>query len=217
MFLLANPVSSVDDGPLDYTNDMLDLLKAYNFKATFFVSGVNFHKGQIDDESTPWPAAIRRAYAEGHQIASHSWSHADLSTNITDARRLEEMIKPEMALRNIMGKFPTYMRPPYIECNAACLALMDKLGYHVIYFDLNTRDYLYITPDTNQVAKDIVHDYLIQQGVQEYLSILHDVHWQTVHNLSVYMFDEMVRGNWKGMVVVRLKERIADCDRNDCG
>ena len=105
----ANHVAlTYDDGPYLYTNDLLDILQSYGFKATFYVTGVNNGKGPID--STPaWTSVIKRMIADGHQVASHTWSHADLST-LSDADRTTEMVKNEMAIRNIIGKFPTYMR-----------------------------------------------------------------------------------------------------------
>jgi peptidoglycan/xylan/chitin deacetylase (PgdA/CDA1 family) len=103
------------------------------------MTGINLNKGSIDDESTAWPAVIRRMLSEGHQLASHTWSHQDLSA-ITKAQRYEQMVKLEMAMSNIVGKFPTYMRPPYSSCTAAsgCEQDMADLGYHVSYFDLDT-------------------------------------------------------------------------------
>jgi peptidoglycan/xylan/chitin deacetylase (PgdA/CDA1 family) len=128
-----------DDGPYVYTNDVLDQFNAYSMKATFFITGININKGAIDDESTPWPAVIRRMEAEGHQIASHTWSHQDLS-KITKDQRIDQMVKNEMAFSNILGKFPTYMRPPYSSCTAesGCAGDMADLGYVVSYFDLDT-------------------------------------------------------------------------------
>jgi len=189
-----------DDGPFTYTNDMLDLLAAYNFKATFFVTGVNLAKGEIDDEAKPWPSMIRRALAEGHQIAHHSWSHADLDAT-TGLRREEEIIKNEMALRNVMGKFPTYLRPPYGICGPSCLSVMDTFGYHVVNYDMNTNDWRYTTPETQQTAKDIVKGFLDSTTVPDYLSLFHEIHWQTVFNLSVYTFDLMVANNWQSTTV----------------
>lgn len=103
------------------------------------MTGINLYKKSIDDASTPWPAVIRRMDAEGHQLASHTWSHQDLSA-ITKAQRYEQMVKLEMAMANIVNKFPTYMRPPYSSCSAAsgCEQDMADLGYHVSYFDLDT-------------------------------------------------------------------------------
>jgi peptidoglycan/xylan/chitin deacetylase (PgdA/CDA1 family) len=45
---------------------------------------------------------------EGHQVASHTWSHQDLSA-ITKEQRYDQMVRLEMALTNIIGKFPTYV------------------------------------------------------------------------------------------------------------
>lgn len=118
---------------------MLDVLKKYNAKATFFITGNNNGKGEIDNAANGWDTVIKRMYSEGHQIASHTWSHQDLSA-ITSAQRKDQMIKNEMALRNILGFFPTYMRPPYSSCTAesGCEDDLKALGYHITYFDLDT-------------------------------------------------------------------------------
>ncbi len=57
-----------DDGPYNYTSHLLDVLAAHGVKATFFITGNNLSKGQIDINSTGWPALIRRMHAEGHQV-----------------------------------------------------------------------------------------------------------------------------------------------------
>lgn len=57
-----------DDGPYNYTSHLLDVLGAYGAKATFFITGNNLGKGQIDIEETGWPDIIRRMHAEGHQV-----------------------------------------------------------------------------------------------------------------------------------------------------
>src|SRR5690606_2381362 len=95
------------------------------------ITGINKHKGSIDDESTPYPAILRRMVAEGHQIASHTWSHRDLAA-ISEVERRDELYKLEMAIRNVIGKFPTYIRPPFSSCGGACERTLDALGYHQI-------------------------------------------------------------------------------------
>lgn len=75
--------------------------------------------------------------AEGHQVGSHTWSHQDLSA-ISKEQVYDQMVKNEMAIRNILGKYPTYMRPPYSSCNEQCQDILSKLGYVVSYFDLDT-------------------------------------------------------------------------------
>ncbi|KAF8428632.1 hypothetical protein EV426DRAFT_279165 [Tirmania nivea] len=198
-----------DDGPFIYTTGLLDILKAHNARATFFVTGVNLGKGRIDDPTLPWAAMIKRMIADGHQVASHSWSHADLSA-LNDTERTDEMVKNEMALRNIIGKWPTYMRPPYSSCNAACMATMHGLGYHVCYFDLDTEDYLHATPETNYISQQIVHNHLATSE-DNWLSIMHDIHEQTVHNLTAYFLSEITA---KGFRAVTAGQCLGDPEAN---
>lgn len=121
-------------------------------------------------------------YAEGHQVASHTWSHPDLC-NITSAQRKNEMIKNEMAIRNIIGVIPTYMRPPYSSCTAecGCEADLQALGYHITYFDLDTADYLNDSPTLIQNSKNIFDAALSGKSpaTDDFLVISHDIHNQT--------------------------------------
>lgn len=80
-----------DDGPWVYTDAMVDVLNSNGAKATFFVTGVNNGKGAID--TTPaWNAVVKKMYASGHQLASHTWSHEDLST-LSEVRRRDQMVR----------------------------------------------------------------------------------------------------------------------------
>ncbi len=59
-----------DDGPsLDNTPQVLDILKEYNIRATFFVLGANLNKGVEYEE------ILKRVLNEGHAIANHGYSH----------------------------------------------------------------------------------------------------------------------------------------------
>ena len=186
-----------DDGPYIYTNQLLDVLKSYGFKATFFITGNNLNKGAID-VTEPWPTIIKRMVAEGHQIASHTWSHYSLS-NIPSNVRKDQMVKNERAIANIIGKYPTYMRPPYSQCSqeSGCVADMKALGYHRVYFDLDTQDYL--NPNSIQKSKDIVKQILATQGPTDYLAIQHDLVQQSVANLTSYFLDLIKAKGWKGV------------------
>ncbi|TGO89880.1 hypothetical protein BPOR_0089g00100 [Botrytis porri] len=201
-----------DDGPYNYTSDLLDILKSYGYQATFFITGNNNGKGEIDT-TAPYPSLIQRMIAEGHQVASHTWSHYSLS-NISHDLRMQQMVKNEMAFNNIIGKWPTYMRPPYSDCNEAsgCWADMQTLGYHRVYFDLDTQDYLNPLPSQIQNSKNIVQRALAATGVQDYLSIQHDIVQQSVGNLSTYYFDQIKARGWKGVTV---GDCLGDTDRTN--
>lgn len=47
--------------------------------------------------------------AEGHQIASHTWSHQRLTT-ISDEKFRNQILYLEIALSDLLGYFPTYIR-----------------------------------------------------------------------------------------------------------
>jgi peptidoglycan/xylan/chitin deacetylase (PgdA/CDA1 family) len=202
-----------DDGPYEYTAQLLDILKSYGFTATFFITGNNNGKGEIDITS-PYPDLIKRMIAEGHQVASHTWSHYSLS-NITHDLRISQMVKNEMALNNIIGMWPTYMRPPYSDCTqeSGCWDDMQSLGYHRVYFDLDTQDYLNPAPTQIQNSKDIVKQALAVPGVTDYLSIQHDIVEQSVTNLTSYYYGLIKAKGWKGGVTVG--ECLGDTDKSN--
>jgi peptidoglycan/xylan/chitin deacetylase (PgdA/CDA1 family) len=189
-----------DDGPYIYTSDILDILSANNVPATFFITGNNLGKGEIDNAAYPWSSIIQRMHADGHQIASHTWSHQDLSNEVTHAQRLDQMYYNEMALRNILGFFPTYMRPPYSSCTSGsgCESDMGTLGYHITYFDLDTEDYLNDSPTKIQTSKNDFSGNLSSSNpaTDNWLVIGHDIHEQTAHNLTQFMITYAKDQGW---------------------
>lgn len=189
-----------DDGPTRYTGDLLDLLDKYEAPATFFITGINNGKGAIDDPELPWASLIERMLLSGHQVASHTWSHEDLS-KITPDQRQEQMLKNEVALRNIMGSFPTYMRPPYSSCEegSGCREDLGRMGYHIVLYDVDTDDYKNDHPNLIQKSKDIFDQALssTNPNFHSWLIIAHDAHEQTVHNLTEHMLQTMARTGYR--------------------
>lgn len=120
-----------DDGPSKWTHGLLDILEANNIKATFFIRAVNLFSDLVYHTSHATPAIIRRIYNDGHQIAGHTWSHRNLDL-MPSSERIDEQVKAEIALTDILGFFPTYMRPPFGKCGPQCETDMGNLGYHVV-------------------------------------------------------------------------------------
>ncbi|KAJ5256918.1 Glycoside hydrolase/deacetylase beta/alpha-barrel [Penicillium angulare] len=193
-----------DDGPTRYTGDLLDLLDKYEAPATFFITGINNGKGAIDDPSLPWASLIERMLLSGHQIASHTWSHEDLS-KVSPSQRIDQMLKNEVALRNIMGSFPTYMRPPYSSCEpgSGCREDLGRMGYHITLYDVDTDDYKNDSPNLIQRSKDIFDQALSSANPisHSWLIIAHDAHEQTVHNLTEHMLQTMARLGYRPVTV----------------
>ncbi|OLN87119.1 Chitin deacetylase-like protein 6 [Colletotrichum chlorophyti] len=202
-----------DDGPYIYTSQLLDILEAQNVKATFFVAGNNKGKKRMDNADMPWPAIMRRMLAAGHHIASHTWTHRNLN-EVNSTIQRTEIIYNEMSFRNLFGFIPTYMRPPYLECNAAsgCQNLMRTLGYHIVNVNVDTKDYMYDTPQTIQTAKDrFANGVSTNAAANSYIELSHDVHYQTVVNLTQFMIDT---AKARGYRLVTVGECLNDPQEN---
>ncbi|KJZ72754.1 hypothetical protein HIM_07829 [Hirsutella minnesotensis 3608] len=193
---------SYDDGPFEYTEDLLDLLAKYKAKATFFITGRNLGKGAINDRSKPWRAIIERMARDGHQIASHTWSHQRL-THLTKEQFRRQMIYNEVALADILGYFPTYMRPPYSASDARVDGWLGDLGYHVTYFNLDTEGYLHDSPALIQQSKGI-WDAAVEgknPAATKWLQIEHDPVHQSVYNLTEHMLRSLTRNGFRSVTV----------------
>ncbi|KAF9410303.1 hypothetical protein BGZ94_001681 [Podila epigama] len=128
-----------DDGPSIWTPQLLDYLKIRNVKVTFFVNGLNYNL--ITEPEIA--AIVKRAYDEGHQIASHTWAHADISAPGVDVA--DQMKKLDDALLGIIGVRPVYMRPPYGNTSPAALEILNALNYKVINWNVDTNDWQHPT------------------------------------------------------------------------
>ena len=92
-----------DDGPGAWTPRLLDALKAYDARATFFVLG-KFVAGQ--------EALLRRIVAEGHELGNHTFTHRDPFT-LTDDELRGELRRAQTAIEQAAGVRPRFARPPY--------------------------------------------------------------------------------------------------------
>lgn len=110
------------------------------------------------------------------------------------------MTNNEAAIRNIIGKYPTYMRPPYSSCTGSCPATMGDLGYHITYFDVDTDDYNQDTPATVQNAVNNYNKAVdTSPNTQDFLVIAHDIHQTTADTLVQAMLDTINKNGYKGM------------------
>jgi peptidoglycan/xylan/chitin deacetylase (PgdA/CDA1 family) len=93
-----------DDGPCaGYTEQILDILRSHDVKATFFVCGQNVERS---------PEIFRRVQAEGHTIGNHSYSHPFpfFRRRAFFARQID---LTQEAIEKVTGKRPKFFRPPF--------------------------------------------------------------------------------------------------------
>ena len=93
-----------DDGPSDYTPEILDLLAQYHVKATFCMVG---------EMAQAYPATVRRIVADGHRICNHSMHHDDLATKGAGAVNADLTSTDAAIAAAAPGATVTYFRAPY--------------------------------------------------------------------------------------------------------
>lgn len=94
-----------DDGPSKLTDQFLDVLRAQDVKATFFMQGSNLNKEHLQE-------SVKRATTEGHYIGAHSMTH-DYKKLYSDNQFVPEMKETLALIREITGTTPNLVRPPY--------------------------------------------------------------------------------------------------------
>src|SRR6266542_474219 len=83
---------------------------------------------------------VKRAYEEGHQIASHTWSHLDLTT-VSETEIIYQLETLETAFKKMIGAVPTYIRPPFGAQNETVRKILKDRGYKLFLWDMDTNDF----------------------------------------------------------------------------
>jgi peptidoglycan/xylan/chitin deacetylase (PgdA/CDA1 family) len=119
-----------DDGPTpEITEWVLEQLKKYNAKATFFCIGNNIEK---------YPEIFQKTIAEGHAIGNHTFNHLNgwktTTKDYIENVKLYETQNPKLVTRNLF-------RPPYGKIKPYQSKRLRKLGYKIIMWDVLSRDF----------------------------------------------------------------------------
>jgi len=130
---------SFDDGPDPiWTPKILDILKKYNVKGTFFMIG---------EEAEDNASLMQRVYREGHEIGNHTFTHPDIS-EISEGQVALQLNLTEELFGAVLGVHPVYFRPPYsidqepdTNDQAAPIMQIQKLGYTIVGDKIDTDDW----------------------------------------------------------------------------
>ncbi|HEX6480818.1 MAG TPA: polysaccharide deacetylase family protein [Ktedonobacteraceae bacterium] len=121
-----------DDGPnAVYTPQILSILQQYGVKATFFCIG----------EQVPANTRIvRQVYNDGDIIASHTWSHPNL-TKLSATSIQTQLHLTSAAIGNAIGVHPILFRPPYGAYNNFVQGQVAQTGLTTVMWNVDTRDW----------------------------------------------------------------------------
>lgn len=150
-----------DDGPSKYTQTLLDGLKARDAKCTFFIVGQN---------AANYGSTVKRAWEEGHEIASHTYDHANLNT-LSGSAITSTLSKTDAALDKALGFDLKYnLRPPYGNANSSVL---NTVGTPCFYWSVDTRDW-------ESRDADSVYNNIMKYTKDGSIVLLHDIYSTSV-------------------------------------
>lgn len=100
----------------------LDLLKKSKSKATFMIIGqdLKLQAAQI---------FCKKAIAQGHEIANHTWSHPISFGTLSFEQKNKEIIKAHEQIKKICGKAPVGFRGPGYYQDMDIITILEKLNY----------------------------------------------------------------------------------------
>ena len=114
-----------------YTNQILDVLKQNNCKATFFVTE---HYVNTATE------LVRRMIDEGHIVGNHTVNHKSMPS-LNEKELKEEVMKLHQAIYEKFGYEMKYIRPPKGEYSEKSLSVCKNLGYKTVMWSFAYDDW----------------------------------------------------------------------------
>ncbi|TVZ56120.1 peptidoglycan/xylan/chitin deacetylase (PgdA/CDA1 family) [Lutibacter sp. Hel_I_33_5] len=149
-----------DDGPTpEITTFVLEELKKYNAKATFFCIGKNIKNH---------PTIFKQLLDEGHSVGNHTQNHLNgwKSSNATYVENVLLCKKEIQQFNNSINK--QLFRPPYGKIKPSQSKKLRKLGYKIIMWDVLSADF-----DT-KISKEKCLDNVLKNTQNGSIIIFHD-------------------------------------------
>ncbi len=153
-----------DDGPHPrYTPKILELLEKYDVKATFFMIGSN---------AKFYPETARAVKNAGHEIGNHTYKHPHM-LRLSEKELWNEIKETERVFSEIGLDKPTLFRPPEGYRTKEQCGLLEKEGYRVVVWSLDTHDWKgsassdivrYVTSNIRGGDIILFHDYISGQN-----------------------------------------------------
>jgi len=115
----------------DKTDFILETLKSYDVKATFFLCGFWVEK---------YPDKVKAIYDAGHELGNHTATHPHMN-KLSAAQMQKEIEDFEAMMVKITGEKTNVFRAPYGEYNDSVITTVRSLGYEVLQWDIDTVDW----------------------------------------------------------------------------
>lgn len=173
-----------DDGPGEYTDELLDCLEENNAHATFFMLGQNVGS---------WESTVQRMADIGCEIGRHSWDHPNLY-NLSMDSVAKEFSDTDAALEKACGQKASVARAPYGNWSDD---IISTVGKPFFTWSLDSLDWSY--KDVNKDYDEVMNGDLTDGSI----ILMHDIHEPSVQ-AAIKMIPELVQKGYKLMTVSEL-------------
>ena len=173
-----------DDGPGEYTDELLDCLEENNAHATFFMLGQNVGS---------WESTVQRMADIGCEIGSHSWDHQNLYDLDMDSVA-KQFSDTDAALEKACGQKASVARAPYGNWSDD---IISTVGKPFFTWSLDSLDWSYL--DVNKDYDAVMNGDLTDGSI----ILMHDIHEPSVQ-AAIKMIPELVQKGYKLMTVSEL-------------
>ncbi|HLT32500.1 MAG TPA: polysaccharide deacetylase family protein [Aquaticitalea sp.] len=148
-----------DDGPTpEITPWVLEVLKQYNAKATFFCIGNNIQKHA---------AIFNHVIGDGHAIGNHTFNHPH-GWKMDTENYLDEVLKTNDTIDNHLSTRVTLFRPPYGQITSKQGKKLIGLGYKIIMWDVLAFDW------KNNISNKKCYQNIISKTTSGSIVVFHD-------------------------------------------
>ena len=175
-----------DDGPGKYTDELLDILDAYNAKATFFMLGREVEK---------FPEAVLRESQMDMEQGNHSWDHTVL-TDISDEEIQWQIASTNNLIEQITGEVPTVFRPPGGGYNDRVIA--NSFEMPLIMWSVDTLDWETRDPQNT-------YNMVMSQLGDGKIILLHEIYEETLEAVRMLLPD-LIQQGYQLVTVTELAE-----------
>jgi probable sporulation protein (polysaccharide deacetylase family) len=128
----------------EYLPGMLQTMKKYNVKSTFFLDGSWVKKN---------PSLAKMIREEGHEIGNHAYSHPDLK-KMTNARITEELKQTNEVINATLDLTPKWFAPPSGSYRNDVVQIANELGMKTILWSVDTVDWR--NPDPKVMTQKVL-------------------------------------------------------------
>lgn len=177
-----------DDGPHPQnTPRLLDMLRARNIKATFYVIGRNVDL---------YPQVVRRTVAEGHELGNHSYTHRLLS-KLSDSEVRQDLARCRDAIGRAAGVQPRTLRPPYGGLMQRQREWVHaEFGYPTILWSVDPLDW-------KRPGASVVCSRILTATTSGSIVLAHDLHGSTVDAMPATL-DGLLQKGFRFVTVSQL-------------